>query len=78
MNVLIVLVGHGAKKWALKKRLFPAKDMLTPRVVKTFYEKRYQETLGRGLSPYLGMIQWALLHLIKIIFVWVPLPVGYL
>ncbi|ACA32099.1 MULTISPECIES: N(4)-(beta-N-acetylglucosaminyl)-L-asparaginase [Pasteurellaceae] len=46
------LVGHGAEKWALKKG-FPAKDMLTPRV-KTFYEKRYQETLGRGLSPYSG------------------------
>lgn len=46
------LVGNGAEKWALKKG-FQAKNMLTPRV-EAFYKKRYQETIGRGLSPYSG------------------------
>lgn len=46
------LVGSGAEKWALQKG-FAAKNMLTPRV-EAFYKKRYQETIGRGLSPYSG------------------------
>ncbi|KAE9529952.1 N(4)-(beta-N-acetylglucosaminyl)-L-asparaginase [Testudinibacter aquarius] len=47
-----ILVGVGAEKWAIKKG-FMAKNMLTERA-KEFYQKRYNQTIGRGLSPYSG------------------------
>lgn len=46
------LVGYGAEKWAISKG-FETKNMLTDRA-KSYYQRRYQQTIGRGLSPYSG------------------------
>lgn len=46
------LVGKGAERWA-KYKGFEMKNMLTDRAYH-YYKRYYQQTIGRGLSPYSG------------------------
>lgn len=48
------LVGKGAERWA-KYKGFEMKNMLTDRAYH-YYKRYYQQTIGRGLSPYSGTI----------------------